>query len=327
MERFLPAWPRSVLIGFAAAVTVTACTENTGQVGRSALTSEPVRQLSAALVDDATGPAAPVAGAKSGGTITVLQAADFEHLDPAQNYVNVQQIVALLFLRGLTVFREHPDGSFELVGDLATNTGVTNDGGRTWTFTLRNGLKYEDGRTITSQDIAYGIARSFSPDLPNGPHYIQQWLADAIDYNRDYKGPYNGGAPIPPGVETPDEKTIVFHFVTPRPDMPFAAAMSMTAPVPRDKDTRFEYDNRPFASGPYKIATYQRGQRLILVRNEHWDPATDPVRHQYPDTIRFEFGASIVQINERIIASQGPDAAAMTWQVVPPEVLPKVLAD
>ena len=82
----------------------------------------------------------------SGGTITVLQQADFEHLDPAQNYVNVQQITALLFLRGLTVFREHPDGSFELVGDLATNTGVTNDGGRTWTYTLRDGLKYEDGR-------------------------------------------------------------------------------------------------------------------------------------------------------------------------------------
>ena len=103
MDPSLTPWPRGVLAGFFAAVTVTACTENTGQVGRSALTSEPARQLSAALVDDATGPAAPVAGAKSGGTITVLQAADFEHLDPAQNYVNVQQIVALLFLRGLTV--------------------------------------------------------------------------------------------------------------------------------------------------------------------------------------------------------------------------------
>ena len=327
MDRFLPPWPRSVMAGFLTIASMAACTENTGQVGRSAITSDPVRQLTAALVDDATGPARPVAGAKPGGTITVLQQADFEHLDPAQNYVNVQQIAALLFLRGLTVFREHPDGSFELVGDLATNTGVTSDGGRTWEFTLRDGLKYEDGRPITSQDVAYGIARSFSPDLPNGPHYIQQWLADTIDYNRDYQGPYNGGALMPPGVETPDEKTIVFHFNTPRPDMPFAAAMSMTAPVPADKDTKFEYDNRPFASGPYKIATYQRGQRLILVRNEHWDPATDPVRHQYPDTIRFEFGASIVQINERIIASQGADATAMTWQVVPPEVLPKVLAD
>ena len=214
MDRFLPPWPRNVVAGFVTIAAMTACTENTGQAGRSALTSEPVRQLSAALVDDATGPAAPVAGARSGGTITVLQQADFEHLDPAQNYVNVQQITALLFLRGLTVFREHPDGSFELVGDLATSTGVTNDGGRTWTYTLRDGLKYEDGRPITSQDAAYGIARSFSPDLPNGPHYIQQWPANAIDYNRDYQGPYDGGAAIPPGVETPDEKTIVFHFET-----------------------------------------------------------------------------------------------------------------
>lgn len=318
--------PWRALMGLTVLAILAACRENTG-AGRMAASGDSTQQMAATLADDATGPAAPVPGAQPGGTVTVLSVADFEHLDPAQNYVNTQQLTTLLFLRGLTVFREHPGGSFDVVGDLATNTGTTTDGGRTWTFTLREGIKYEDGRPITSRDIAYGIARSFSPDLPHGPHYIQQWLADDIEYNREYKGPYNGGSLMPPGVETPDDRTIVFRFKRPRPDMPFAAALAMTVPVPRDKDTRIEYDNRPFASGPYKIDTYQRGQRLVLVRNEHWDPATDPVRHQYPDTIRFEFGASGIQINERIIAAQGSDATALTWLVVPPEVLPKVLAD
>jgi peptide/nickel transport system substrate-binding protein len=257
----------------------------------------------------------------------VMYVADFEHLDPAQNYITHQLLTANLFMRTLTAYREQMDGTFDLVGDLATNTGTTSDGGRTWTFTLRDGVRFEDGRPITSQDIAYGVARTFSPDLPNGPHYIQQWLADDLDYNKVYKGPYNGGAPVPPGIETPDDKTIVFRFARPRPDMPFAGTLPTTTPVPRDKDTRAEYDNRPFASGPYKIDSYRRGQKLVLIKNEQWDPATDPLRHQYPDTIQFDFGASQIQINERLIASQGPDAAAVTWMLVSAEVLPKVLGD
>ena len=325
MERSLLNWRSRALLGLVATSLLTACTENKGTAGAGAVTD--VKASAVALVNDAVGPAAPVAGAKPGGTITLLMVADFEHLDPAQNYVNTQQIVSELFSRTLTVFRDHPDGTFDLVGDLATNTGVTTDGGLTWTFTLRDGLKYEDGSPITSQDVASGIARSFSPDLPFGAHYIQQWLADDLDYNKVYQGPYNGGAPVPPGVATPDDKTIVFHFKRPRPDLPFAASLAMTAPVPKAKDTRGEYDNRPFASGPYKVATYQRGQRLVLVKNDQWDPATDPMRHQYPDTIQFGFGASNIQINERIIASEGADAATLTWMIVPPEVLPKVLGD
>jgi peptide/nickel transport system substrate-binding protein len=321
-----PPTRRRALLALVGVVGLTACAKNTGIV--PALESEgAVRPQSAALVDDAAVPAAPVPGAKPGGTISVLNIADFEHLDPAQIYINWSQLASSLFSRTLTNYRQHPDGSYDLVGDLATNTGVSSEEDRTWTFTLRHGLRFEDGRPITSRDIAYGIARSFSPDLPNGPHYIQQWLVGDIDYNKEYQGPYNGGSPTPPGVETPDDTTIVFHFPAPHPDLPFAAAMPMTTPVPPDKDTRAQYDNRPFSSGPYTIAIYERGQRLVLVKNEHWDPATDPVRHQYPDTIRFVFGASGVQINERIISSRGEDAAALTWQTVPPEVLPGVLAD
>ena len=152
MERSLPTRRSRALLGLVAASMLTACTENKGTAGASAVTD--VKASAVALVNDAVGPAAPVADAKPGGTITLLMVADFEHLDPAQNYVNVQQIVAELFQRTLTVFRDHPDGSFDLVGDLATNTGVTTDGGLTWTFTLRDGLKYEDGSPITSQDVA-----------------------------------------------------------------------------------------------------------------------------------------------------------------------------
>ncbi len=83
-----------------------------------------------------------------------------------------------------------------LVGDLATNPGTdVNKDCKVWEFKLRDGLKYEDGSAITSKDVAYGIARSFAPELNEGPHYIQQWLYPGGDaYNATYKGPYDGGA-------------------------------------------------------------------------------------------------------------------------------------
>ena len=270
----------------AMAIVAIGCTENKGAVAGAGDASTATARQSR-IIQDAVGPAEAPAGAKPGGTITVLMLNDFEHLDPAQNYVNTQQVAALLFQRTLTAFHEKADGSFDLVGDLATSPGSTPDSGRTWTFTLRDSLMYEDGTPITSRDIAYGIARSFSPQLPNGAHYIQQWLANDGDYNAKYKGPYDGGGAMPPNVETPDDRTIVFRFAMPRPDMPFAASMPNTAPVPQAKDTRAEYDNRPFASGPYRIATYQRGQRLVLVKNPYWKAASDPVRTQNPDTIQF----------------------------------------
>jgi peptide/nickel transport system substrate-binding protein len=84
-----------------------------------------------------------------------------------------------------------------------------------------------------------------------------------------------------------------------------------TAPVPKDKDTKEAYDNRPVASGPYKIENYQPGTSLALVRNENWDPATDPNRPAYPDRFQFELNADPAAASERLLKSDGNDAFAV----------------
>ena len=58
-------------------------------------------------------------------------------------------------------------------------------------------------------------------------------------------------------------------------EFPNATVMPTFAPVPKAKENGPRYDNRPFSSGPYKIETYQRNKKLVLVRNRHWDPKTD----------------------------------------------------
>lgn len=311
----------------AVALVAAGCSKNTGENDGSGDTTEASTQT-ATLVDDAQGPAPEVPGAKKGGTVTIYTSGDFEHLDPQQNYVVPAQTTGTnLLYRTLTNYRENGDGKLEVVGDLATNTGEESNGGRTWKYTLKDGLKYEDGSTITAQDVAYGIARSFSPDLPNGPHYLQQWLAGSADYNAKYQGPYNGGSKIPPNVQVPDAKTIIFNFPEPHADTPFMMAMTTVSPVPAARDTKVAYDNRPFSSGPYKIQTYNRTQKMVLVRNENWDPNSDPVRHNFPDSYVIDFTRTDAQASELLIADAGAAQTSLTFQDlnIPVSVYPKAV--
>jgi peptide/nickel transport system substrate-binding protein len=274
--------------------------------------------------NDNKAPAPAVEGATKGGTLGVMLPDGFEHLDPARNYVNVQQLAGQLLYRSLNGYREDGKGNLKVIGDLAENPGTdVNKDCKVWEFKLRAGVKYEDGSAVTANDVAYGIARSFSGDLSEGPHYIQQWLADSNDYNATYKGPYNGGGDLPPGVTVPDAQTIRFTFAKPHCDMPYAATMPNASPVPKAQDKKTEYDRRPFSSGPYKIKTYQLGNSMVLERNPNWDPNTDPLRTAYPDGFKFDFTLQADQASERIVADAAADQSTITWVNVPAPVLPK----
>ncbi len=214
-----------------------------------------------------------------------------------------------LFTRTLTTYRTVGD-KIDVIGDLATNTGVTKDGGKTWTYTLRDGVTWEDGSPLTSADVKYGISRTFAKEYPEGPTFVQSWLADSKDFRSFYAGPYTDGSLK--NVRTPDAKTVVFAFKRPRPDLPFALAMTATSPVKQSKDTKIAYNTRPFSSGPYKIESRKVDKSMTLVRNAAWKPETDPIRTAV-DQWEFSFGELPLQTNQRLIAATGDDAASMTW--------------
>ena len=276
---------------------------------------------------DSQGPAPAVPGANKGGTIKVIQADDFEHLDPARNYTLPSTAASQLFYRTLTAFREDGKGKLTLVGDLATGPGKDVNGDcKVWEYTLKDGLKFEDGSPITANDVAFGISRAFDPDLSDGPTYIQSWLAGSGNFNETYKGPYKSGEKVP-NLDVKDAKTLVFNFNLPRCEMPYAASMNTTAPVPKAQDTKDKYDDRPFASGPYKIKEYKKGQQMVLERNPNWDPKTDPIRHDYPDSFVYEIGPDQTQSTERVIADRGDDAYAVAHDNIPQGLVPTVRGD
>ncbi|GGR69423.1 ABC transporter substrate-binding protein [Streptomyces roseolus] len=256
-----------------------------------------------------------------GGTLTVLSNQDFTHLDPARNWVMPDMDFGTrLLYRTLVTYEAAPGArGGKLVPDLAEDLGTPSDGARTWTFRLKPGLKYEDGTPITAQDIKHNVERSFSPDLPGGPDYAARYLAGAEGYQGPARGRHLDS------VKTPDARTIVFELHKPFAEFPYAATLPTFAPVPPKRDGGPRYDNRPFSSGPYKIESYARDKRMVLVRNTHWDPKTDPVRKAYPDRIVVTMGLKGNQVDDRLIASSGTDASAISWAQLRPESVSKVL--
>ncbi|MFP1629643.1 ABC transporter substrate-binding protein [Streptomyces sp. 5K101] len=258
---------------------------------------------------------------QKGGTLTVLSNQDFQHLDPARNWVmNEMDFGTRLLYRTLVTYRAEPGATGgELTPDLAEDLGTSSNGAKTWTFRLKKGLKYEDGSPVTAQDIKYNVERSFSPDLTGGPDYAARYLAGAEGYQGPAQGKHLDS------IKTPDDHTIVFELRKPFAEFPYATVLPTFAPVPKAKDTGPQYDSRPFSSGPYKIETYARDKQMVLVRNTHWDPETDSVRKAYPDKIVVRMGLKQNQIDDRLIASSGADASAVPWGKLRPENAPKVL--
>jgi len=310
----------------AIAVTLSACSENTGQ-GDSTNTDRQQTGTIATDPKDSLGPAPAVPGAKNGGTVNVIRESEIAHLDPQRVYSFAGLMNAQLYSRYLTTWKDEGKGSLVLVGDLAETPGknVNNDC-KTWEFKIKDGVKFEDGRPITSKEIAYGIARSFDPDLTGGPTYIQEWLADDPQYDAKWDFKANKTA-LPPGLTTPDAKTLKMEFKKPHCDLPFAASLPYTAPLPADKDTGIALDKQPFSSGPYKITKHTVGSEIVLERNTNWDAKTDPVRHQYPDKFVWHFGPDGDAGANRVIADNGADATALGWNGVPAALVAKVASD
>lgn len=263
---------------------------------------------------------------RKGGTLTVLNSDPQQDFDPARLYTSGGGNVPSLVFRTLTT-RNREDGAkgAEVVPDLATDTGRPNKDATVWTYTLKEGLAYEDGTKITSADIKYGIERSFAAELSGGAPYLRDWLVGGADY----QGPYKDKGKGLDSIETPDERTIVFHLNKPEGEFPYLATQTQFTPVPKAADKGTKYEEHPVSSGPYKVVENQNdGERLILERNEHWSAKTDEERKAYPDRIDVRSGLDSSVINQRLSASQGSDAAAVTTDTnLGPAELAKVTGD
>jgi peptide/nickel transport system substrate-binding protein len=268
--------------------------------------------------DDEAGGGEPQAG----GTLTFLTLQEqINHLDPQRNYAGEDLAFASGYLhRSLNVYAYSADEeeATQLVADLATDTGTPNEDATAWSWTLRDGVAWEDGSPVTCEDVKYGVSRTFATDvITDGPQYAVSMLdiPSAEDGSSVYKGPYvtdgNDTAAFDEAVVC-DGNTITFNLSKPVPDFNYTVTLLAFAPVPEAADTGEDYDDKPMSNGPYKVQEYTIGEQLVLERNENWDPETDDYRPAYPDRIVVRFGLDPFQIDQRLVSDAGADQQALT---------------
>jgi peptide/nickel transport system substrate-binding protein len=267
-----------------------------------------------------------------GGTIYHFTERTTEHTDPTRTYIGRD-----IFNFNRTVYRswvsapvtEDEKEAATVVPDLATDTGTANADKTVWKFTVRDGVKWEDGKPVTCEDFKYGVSRNFATNLDGGPKYAVEYLdiPKKPDGTSTYLGPFKktGQASFDKAV-TCDGKTITYRFNKTFPDLPLAmSGLLMFNPFREDKDQGEKSNYQIFSNGPYKLDgkwTPQKGG--TLVRNAEWDAKTDTIREALPDKIVFQEGVTKEVINQRLISSSGNDAYAITDRVIPPSLYSQI---
>ena len=239
---------------------------------------------------------------RTGGTLRLVSA-EIDSLDPQRSYLPGVWNLMRLYTRTLVTYSSKPGHTDELVPDLATDLGTPSEDGLSWTFTLRDGVTFENGRPITSRDVKYGIERSFASEvIVGGPTYVVDLLDDP---GNQYAGPYQDESADKlglPSIQTPDDRTIVFRLRSPQPDLPFVMALPSSSPVPIEADSGANYGAHPMSSGPYLITSVDPATGILLDRNPQWDAATDGVRTALPDKIVVRTGLTGVERDQALLA-------------------------
>ncbi|KOU76990.1 peptide ABC transporter substrate-binding protein [Streptomyces sp. MMG1533] len=285
-----------------AAVAAVAALLTTAACGGGGDDGDNGSSTGAAGFDAANNKVAQASAAKKGGTLKFGGAQDADSWDTTRGYYGFMWNFARYYSRQLVTGKAEPGAAgAEITPDLATSTAKITDDGKTYTYTLRDGVTWEDGKPITSKDVKYGIERVWAQDvLSGGPVYLK----DVLDPKGEYKGPYKDTSADKLGlkaIDTPDDKTIVFHLPQANSDFEEMLALVSASPVRQDKDTKSKYGLHPFSSGPYKFQSYSPGKDLTLVRNPEWKQASDPIRKAYPDKITVQFFSDANQLDQRLL--------------------------
>lgn len=224
-----------------------------------------------------TSPDAP----RPGGTLTIAQRDSFATFDPAFAWNPEDTPYLGLVFEGLVAF----DDSGRVRPACAARTTVS-DGGLTYRFDLRKGLKYADGSRIDAQDFVSGLKRLFRAGAlrsPGAPQFVA--LSGAL---------HQGARSAPVlGVEAPEPDVVMLRLAWPDPHLLEKLAQPRYAiPVPESASARLgpSYGAFPSTNGAYRIERAGR-DTLLFVRSRRYDPGIEDAararaQRGYPDTIR-----------------------------------------
>ena len=238
--------------------------------------------MSSALALSLTLPAAaqdytPDPNAKAGGEIVITYKDDVATLDPAIGYDWQNWSMIKSIFDGLM---DYVPGTTDLRPGLAESFDLSEDG-KTYTFHLRKGVKFHNGREMTADDVKYSLDRVVNPaTLSPGAGFFASI--------KGYEEETAGSAEDLAGVTVLDPLTVKIELT--RPDATFLHVMAINFAhvVPKEEVEKWgaDFGKHPVGTGSYKLAEWTIGQRLVFEKNsDNWRKGVP-----YLDKITFEVG-------------------------------------
>ena len=200
---------------------------------------------------------APGEEAAGGGTLRVAFSSTPAELDPALYTNNEEYNIGFAIFDGL-VWVDHTLTPQPALAE----SWESSDDGLTWTFKLREGVKFHHGTDFTAQDVVYTFERIL---------------------DEEFGSPLRSTLLFLDGVEAVDDYTVQFNLASANADLPFLTGGAQARIVPHDM-TSDEIRANPSGTGAFKMSEYVAADHTTLVRNDdYWGgaPALDEIRHLY----------------------------------------------
>src|SRR5215471_16916752 len=232
-----------------------------------------------------SGPSSPATGHK-GGIYTILAFSNFGTADPAQNYTLEEWQLLYDTHDGLVQFqRVGGAAGNKLVPDLATAVPAPTNGGKTYFFHIRRGIKFSNGQVMKPSDFVTTFERQFT--VP-GPTSFYAGIVGADKCSTK-------GCDLSQGVVADDSAyTLTINLTAADPEFLDKLALPFAYVVPASTSKKLTGNNVPPGTGPYMWQSYNPDTEAVLVRNPYfhvWSSAAQPAG--YPDKIVEKYGQTI----------------------------------
>lgn len=279
--------------------------------------------------------------AKKGGTLKLLGGGDIDHMDTASSYYTVGYTLLRAISRQLVSYPNDKDEkkSNTIVADIAEKVPTPTNDGKTYTFKIRDGVKWDaptGARQVTAADSVRGIKRLCNPVQPTGaPGYFTGTIVGMQAFCDGFGkvapdaasiAKYMADTPLE-GVKAVDDRTVEFTLLAPAGDFLNILALPFGSPAPVEIEKYVpdspEFRQNFISDGPYKIEKYQADKLIHLIRNPAWDSKSDPVRAANVDKIQITQGSDEGPVQQQLVAG----TADMSWDTgVPTADIPTLRA-